>query len=179
MIEVIAKPELCAAAIISMIIRNMVDRKIDQEEIATFFGVSSKSSQQEESYFQKAETDNDIGISFKEKNLNDLFEHYNIPLTEQFILYNQIQRDFFTDAIEENFKSAMIACGFSYSTLFKTNVSKDIGHAAIITKVIDSETIEIYDPGPENAGFKAVSAEDMYHAIERKKDGLWVIKRTV
>ena len=68
-----------------------------------------------------------------------------------------------------------IICGYNYSWLFG-NHKDTFRHVSIVVGTSQKdETILILDPGPKDAGFKYVRANDLYDAIRAGKDGLWCI----
>ena len=48
-------------------------------------------------------------------------------------------------------------------------------HVSIITEVMPNNELRLLDPGPRDAGYKNVNAEDLYYAIKAAHDGLWCI----
>lgn len=120
--------------------------------------------------------DSELGIHIKNGDLNRLFNKINVPLWEEYIPINQISEFVFSDLIHNLLlQKAHIVCGYSYGLLFRDSSLLDIGHVSIILSS-NSENVHILNPGPKFAGVNKVNEYDLYCAIRRKNDGLWVLK---
>jgi hypothetical protein len=70
--------------------------------------------------------------------------------------------------------------GFDYNSLFGELGQDGQGHCAVVygTRQMNQFVIEIYDPGPDRAGFKEVDSYSLYRACRRKHGGIWVVEQT-
>jgi hypothetical protein len=123
----------------------------------------------------KTDNPNEYGIKLEKDTINEFFKHFDIPLSEKYVSIFQYEDWSFDDAISDFLKTDNhIVCGFSYSLLYNEKANIDVGHVSIITAKNYSE-IELLDPGPKNPGIKHIDSENLYSAIKRKRDGLWLI----
>lgn len=175
---IIAKPYLCVAAVLELIIRESYpNKKITQLDIANYFGVGIKNRRALpiQNVYQ-VENDEDVGIHLEKDSINRFFRDYNLHLQEHFVSIYSIAEYDFEETIKLNLKKdAFLVCGYSYGRLYNIETKYELGHVSIIKNVTQG-TIEMLDPGPLNSGYKKVKAEDLYSAIRIRGDGLWIIK---
>ncbi len=173
-----AKPYLCVAASLEMILKASLGSCMNQESIANYFGLCIP--------YDKAEFFTDLknitysdepsnwGITVKKNGLNGFFQNFSIPLKEIYIPISTLNDFSFEKEIERNLiERNHIICGYNYSSLYKNN--ENVGHVSIITGLTDDGTIYLLDPGPKENGIKKINSYDLFIAIKRKNDGLWII----
>jgi hypothetical protein len=70
--------------------------------------------------------------------------------------------------------------GFDYNSLLGDADQAGPGHCGVAYRVRQStrSVIEIYDPGPDRAGFKTVDAFSLYRACRRKHGGIWLLSHS-
>lgn len=167
-IPILSKDYLCVPYTLKIVINATMINDISIDQISSFFSINKPANTHEM---------NQYGAVIKNDELNKMFDKLNLPLKEEYIAINTIADYEFCDVVMENIKKGHhIMFGYSYGELYRDNKYADLGHVSIITEV-DDETITILNPGPDNFGFSKFKYEDIYYAIKRKKDGLWVIKR--
>ena len=72
-------------------------------------------------------------------------------------------------------KEIVIICGYNYTWLFG-NKEDVFQHVSIVVDVFENKNeIILLDPGPKNAGYKSVLADNLFDAIREAHDGLWCI----
>jgi hypothetical protein len=121
---------------------------------------------------------NDWGAKLEKDTVNNLFEFFTLPLKEEYIPINTLTDWNFTDVIKKNLElNNHILFGFDYSFLYNKQESS-VGHVSLITGLDEHELLEIQNPGPINLGIRTFNAYDVYLAIKKKSDGLWIITRT-
>lgn len=176
-----AKNYLCVPYVIRMVLCSE-KYDISIEEIANYFGVVlppgiyynqiNNYCYSDDSHIQ--------GITIKQNSINDFFHFHKLPLVEEYIRINHINKDFFTDCINDLLlQGNHIICGYEYHSLQKEK-DEYAGHVSLIINVnTHYDSVVLLDPGPKDAGCKTVDAYDLYNAISLAKDGLWTIKREV
>jgi hypothetical protein len=123
----------------------------------------------------KTNNPDDYGIKLTNTTLNDFFKHFNFPLHEKYLsIFTYDDWSFNFDLERLLNTNNHIICGFSYGSLYNEPDNIAVGHVSLITKINGSE-IQLLDPGPKHPGLKYVNSDNLYAAIKRKKDGLWLI----
>jgi hypothetical protein len=175
-LPVVAEPYLCVCALLEMIIKRKSNKLVTQHEIAEYIGVNVPHDYSGDiKNVRYVKDENLYGIVLNDDGLKPIFDRFALNLTEDFSSINKFQDWEFFENIEKNLSlSNDIIVGFSYGILFSDTTKQQIGHACLIEKV-ENEEVVIYDPGPENYGFKIINGLNLYSAIKKKKDGLWVI----
>jgi hypothetical protein len=163
-----------------MILESIKTIHISPEEIAEYFGLYLPHNEKTEIKKVFYTTNPfEFGTRIKDNELNQFFVDFNLPLIEEYKSISLFQDwEFYDKVLQELENGCHLICGFSYGILFGQSKMIDIGHASIITKVIDRNHFEILDPGPKEAGFKVVDYYKLYSAIRTKKDGVWIIKES-
>lgn len=69
--------------------------------------------------------------------------------------------------------------GFDYGSLFGGLSPTGLGHCVVGYRVhhLNQPVVEIYDPGPDRAGFKTVDLYSLYRACRAKRGGMWVLSQ--
>lgn len=173
-----AEPYLCVAACFEMIFatHNII---MDQIDIGNYFGVNVDDKYSGRLNSIKITDDYDkLGIVLKKHTINNFFKEYGLPFYETFYSVNNFEDWSFYDAIVENLnRGHHIICGVSYGSLFRNTRKIDFGHAILIENA-NNNLVSIIDPGPQHFGRKNVDPTDLFVAVHKKKDGLWVITQT-
>lgn len=175
---VIAKQYLCVPACLSTVINAMCNINISQYDIANFLGVNVPIGERIDfvNNISTTEKSADIGVIIKGNEINELFEYFEIPLTERYLSAYRIYPDDFAALVKKEIsKNNSVICGFSYGFLYGCN-NLDIGHVSIISGVSEDCTyITLIDPGPDDYGFKKVETSRLFESMRLKKNGIWVI----
>lgn len=175
---IVSKPYLCVATCLSIIIKSSLNKDISQEEIANYFGlylpVKENVDIKNVHYTSKPF---EYGIRVKGNDVNLFFGDYNLPLYEEYkpITYFQ-DWEFQEEVTREISIGTHLICGYSFGKIFNDQTKIDIGHASILTKIVNRNLCEILDPGPKDPGLKKVDCFALFSAIHHKKDGLWLIR---
>lgn len=175
--NIISQPFLCVAAILETVLRNYGIASLSQVEIAEFFGVNVPLHYEGEvKNILKTDDINLYGIRVQKNGINTFFDHYKLPLTENYISVFTFNDWQFEDIVKDNLKNnSHIVCGFDYGRLYDT-IDIGLGHVSLITAASENK-ITLLDPGPRGAGSKQVDIDDLFLAIKAKKDGLWIMSR--
>ena len=173
---VIAENYFCFAAVLEMILSLYCDN-IDQQKIAEYFGVAIPSDHNVRiSNYVQTDNSTDWGMSIKGYGLNEFFRKLKLSCEEEYIPISTINELVFHDFIQEHILlNRHIVCGYNYNMLHQGDSKKQIGHVSIILAV-DSNHVDIYDPGPKNHGAKTVKIDELYRAIRNYQSGLWIIR---
>ncbi len=156
----------CVPTCLEMIVKSM-GYQIDGRRIASYFHIVTNG---------EAATDNDLGVHIINGELDRIFSDLHFPITEQYIPISQISEFEFTDIIRKHLiERSHIICGYSYGLLFREPLLEDIGHVSIILSA--EKNVEILNPGPKYAGVNNVREDDLFQAIRRKHDGLWILRK--
>lgn len=180
----VAEPYQCVPAVLSIIFEELVKVKIPTSEIASHFTINVSKS-----FFEKANLignikyqisePKDFGIVLNRDSINNLLRSLNLPLKEIYIPYTYLDELSFSDLLGDYLaKGNGIVVGYDYG-LLNNGIKNQVGHASLISKVINWNLVELYDPGPEEYGYKDVKVDDLFEAIKAKEDGVWIISKTI
>jgi hypothetical protein len=176
-----AKPFLCVAALIESILKTEGFNEYSQDNIAIFFGVTFPSDYNNKpDEYEVSDNSFDWGINVSKKSITSFFIDNHLPFFERFISLSTIAEYEFMNTLNELLKDTgkHIICGYDYYALNNPIRNESVGHVSLIVGIcIPDETVSIYDPGPKNSGIKKVNIDDLYYAIRRRNDGLWLISR--
>ena len=174
---IVAQPFLCVAAILEIILKKEGYNQYNQQMIAESLGVNipidHKSSIKNINYTMDS---NKWGIVLKNNTLTNWFMKNNINLVEDFISIFTISEFKFLDIINQLLITPYhLVCGFDYGYLYNKQGNK-IGHVSLIIGT-ECEQVILLDPGPDQPGEKMVNGYDLFSAIKRKEDGIWIVKK--
>lgn len=179
-INTIAENYLCVPAVMETIIRADNYTSINKYDIANYLGIVLPNgiSYPQINNFTISNDSKELGVKLKQNTINDLFTHFGIALHENYESISLFDRDFFADSLADLLSKGMhIVCGFDYNFLYNLG-DEYVGHVSI---VLDSnpanDEVFLLDPGPKGHGIKRVNALSLYSAINKAKDGLWLIKK--
>ncbi|OUO37945.1 C39 family peptidase [Flavonifractor sp. An306] len=167
--NVIAEQNWCVPATLEMVLKHFGFMDITQYDIAKQLIIVSD---------QECIDHKKWGAQIKTNTLNNFFSKNHIPLIEEYIPISHFIDDFFMiDKLEELLaKGITVVCGFNYTYLYSSR-EDTFQHVSIITEVVKGgREVTLLDPGPKDAGYKTVRAEDLFLAIQAAGDGLWCIK---
>ncbi len=164
---IISKDYLCVPYALKIIIDASLGEEIEIELVSNFFNV----------YRPKDTNDmNKFGAIINKDDVNSMFNELGLPLKEKYIPINSIAEYEFCDVVAECLKNGdHVIFGYSYGYLYGIDKYAQLGHVSIITE-INGEMITILNPGPDNYGYHTFKYDDVYSAIRKKRDGIWIIK---
>ncbi|MDO5156389.1 MAG: hypothetical protein Q4D51_10535 [Eubacteriales bacterium] len=176
---VIAENYLCFLALLEMVIYEATGLKITQRQLAEEFGIivpyGCKININNIMY---SYVENDLGVMISEKRLQTFFDKNGIGLRIKYIdaiHINELDIDVRFGKYLREKKYVILA--YSYGMLYNKFNHSSLGHVALLEEVRGEDIIQIYDPGPDEAGVKEISILRMYDAM-RKKGGLYIIDKS-
>lgn len=175
---VVAENYLCFLSLLEMIIEDATSLKMTQQDLAEEFGITVPHGYK--THFNNikfSSVENDFGVQISEEKLQDFFDEKGIGLKIKYIdgtRINELDLDVrFAKYLKEK-KYVILA--YSYGVLYNKSNHYSLGHVALLEKVIKGDIIQIYDPGPDEAGIKKMGILEMYDAM-RQKGGLYIIDK--
>lgn len=164
---VISEPNWCVPAVMEMVLKHNGIGMFSQWDIAKQLDITPAKDEVDHKKW---------GAQIKKETLNDFFKKNMLPLHEEYIPIAHFLDDvFMVEKIEELLKNNIsVVCGYNYMWLYG-NQEDTFQHVSIITEVMPNNELRLLDPGPREAGYKNVNAEDLYYAIKAAHDGLWCI----
>ena len=175
---VIAENYLCFLSLLEMIIEDATSLKMTQQDLAEEFGITVPHGYKTEfNNIKFSSVENDYGVQISEEKLQEFFDEKGIELRIKYIdgtRINELDLDVrFAKYLKEK-KYVILA--YSYGVLYNKSNHNSLGHVALLEKVIGEYIIQIYDPGPDEAGVKKMGILKMYDAM-RQKGGLYIIDK--
>lgn len=165
---VVSEPDWCVPAVLEMVLRHHGIDKFSQKTIARQLKIMPASDELDHRRW---------GTQLDGNTINEFFASNGIRLHEVFIPVGHFLDDYFmVEKVQELLMDNIsIVCGYNYTWLYG-NQEDTFQHVSIITGVLSrGNEVEILDPGPKEAGYKIVKADDLYYAIRAAGDGLWCI----
>lgn len=165
---VISEPNWCVPAVLEMVLKHHRVDTFSQYEIARQLDIVPATDEIEHQKW---------GAQIRGTTINDFFRANMIPLHEEFIPINRFADECcMIEKIQELLtRNVSVICGYNYTWLYGKQ-EDTFQHVSIITDVMpQKDQICLLDPGPKDAGYKAVRAEDLFYAIRAACDGLWCI----
>lgn len=174
--KVEAKPYFCVASVLETIIKEQTNIEIKQNEIIEYLGLNVPSNYEGETKNINFTDDVKLqGVVLEKDSVNRLFEHFKIPLKEEYIEISMFQDFEFIDTLKQKLDCGYsLACGVSYGKLYDIDDKNDIGHVVQICSTTKGK-VTVYDPGSLSKGYKEIDEYQLYIAIKFKRDGIWCI----
>lgn len=173
---IVAENYLCFLSLLEMIIKDATAFNINQYDIAEELGIVVPYNYNIKiSNIKYSNIDNDYGVNLSEEILQRFFTKKGIGLRTKYVDGLRINELEFDSELDKYIKEGKyVIFAFSYGFLYNLNNSITLGHAVLLEKVLDDNTIEIYDPGPDGSGHKKISILKMCYAM-RIKGGIYII----
>ena len=171
---------LCVATILQLILEAEGYTNVSRYAIAEYFGVNVPLGYKIETVGNiKEEEDIDkLGIIIKDNQINNCFHYFNIKLKETYHSIHTIGEMAFTLFLETNLHDNYLVCGFDYGKLYNIPEAYNLGHVSLICNYTpNDDLVTLFDPGPNEVGYKTVKADDLYRSICGKNDGVWLINK--
>jgi hypothetical protein len=183
----IAKRYLCFAACLQIAAKDGFGLEIDQVEIADRLGVvlpegfdASELVNCGLSNIRFASDVGSWGITPRIKEINNLLKLHG-ALECRFESISLFQDWEFEDRlIALNRSGHRPIVGFDYHSLWGGSAPRNQGHCALVQHIGTQERsfmVEMYDPGPDQAGFRTVDSESLYRSCRKKHGGIWSLNR--
>lgn len=175
---IIAENYLCFLSLLEMILDDATSLKMTQQDLAEEFGIIIPNGYKTEiSNIRFSSVENNYGVQISEERLQKFFDEKGIGLRVKYIdgtRINELDLDVRFEKYLKEKKYVILA--YSYGMLYNKSNHNSLGHVALLEKVVGEDLIQIYDPGPDEAGVKKMGILKMYDAI-RQKGGLYIIDK--
>jgi hypothetical protein len=172
-----AENYLCFFALLEMILGDINISDFDQFSIADNFDVVFP-----EGYAKTAkkcrfsDETKQLGAHIDDKVINSFFKSMGLPCSCAYIPYNYICELSFDEMLSEMIKTGVyIIAVYSYGLLNNDSETYETGHAGLVRKIISSDEVELYDPGPKNNGYKTVRISSLFDAIRYRSGGIYTV----
>ncbi len=183
----IAKQYLCFAACLQIAAKETANVEIDQVLLANYLGVvlplDFDASGLAEHGVTNIRHDSDPihwGITPVVTDINTVLTSVNVLLECRFEPISNFQDWEFEDHLTAlRYSGHFPIVGFDYHSLAGEFAPEDRGHCAVvydIRNLTGRTVVEIYDPGPSQAGFRVVEAYPLYRACRKRHGGIWSLK---
>lgn len=177
---VVAENYLCFMALLEMIIEDSIGIRISQRDLAEEFSVTVPVDYVTDIKNVKySSVENDYGVQVTEKKLQSFFNKNKLELSVKYIdgiHINELELDerFAKYLKEEKY----VIFAHSYGSLYNKENCNNLGHVALLENIIRDGVVQIYDPGPDEAGIKQVNILKIYDAM-RIKGGIYIIDKNI
>jgi len=186
----ISKQYLCFAACLQIAAKETASVEIDQVVVANHLGVvlplGFDCSELVELGVNNIRFDSDSalwGITPVVADINTVLTRANVVLECRFESISTFQDWEFEERIAALTKSSQFPIvGFDYNSLVGELAPETTGHCAVVygvQKMNSESVVEIYDPGPKQAGFRTVDSYSLYRACRRQHGGIWSLAHPV
>ena len=158
----IAENGYCLVTILDMIIENETGKSINKESVAIRLNAVIPNG---DSFTEL----NDIGVKIDPKKLSSVLDFYNCLLEIKYVEGWRLYLDDIDNTLRKyisNYRYVVLACSYGY--LYHVENLYDLGHVVLLNSVVDDNTLEVYDPGPDGAGMKQVNILSMSDAMRYK-----------
>jgi hypothetical protein len=185
----ISKQYLCFAACLQIAAKETAGVELDQIIFADHLGVAlpvefdcSELMEQGVKNIRYEASTPLLGITPVVADINAVLNQANSGLECRFESISKFQDWEFEDRLVLLTNSGYfpIVC-FDYDSLIGEDVLEGRGHCSVVYRVHNKSsgrsTVEIYDPGPKGAGFRAADAYSLYRSCRRRHGGIWLLVR--
>jgi len=182
----ISKQYLCFAACLQIAAKETAGVEIDQVIFANHLGVvlpvGSDWSELVEQGVNNIRFESDSalwGITPVVADINMALTNANATLECRFEPISKFQDWEFEHRLAALRQSGQFPIvGFDYHSLVGEVSLENIGHAAVVyglQQISGRSAIEIYDPGPKQAGFHTIDPYSLYRACRKRHGGIWFL----
>lgn len=173
-------PFCCVAASLESVLKRHGFDKISQYDIANYVGIVVNESDKDNvpSILQNityTTDDTKVGMHLYNDTLNNLFEHYNLPLKEAYISWHELSEwniDNVLQSISDEDDAMFL---FDFGRLYSEDKNIGIGHSGLFVSIDNHSKIKYLSPGPRFVGFGTFTSEEFFRAIIARKGGISII----
>lgn len=171
-----AENYLCFYSLFEMILRDMGRNKWSQYSLANIFGVVLPNGEKIPNVDNVIYDDNEAmcGAHIDCNMINDFFKKESIALQINYVKANPYG---VYNIDNEIMKDKYCIYAYSYGALYDEVLNINVGHTSLFLRDVNQEEIEIFDPGPRNAGRKVVKKYKMYDAMYDSKGGIYFFEK--
>lgn len=182
----ISKPYLCFAACLQIAAKETAGVELDQIAIANHLGVALPVGSDCSDVFEQGLTNIRYEADAALWGITPVIGDINVVLSAtvpglkcRFESISQFQDWEFEERLATLAKSGHfpIVC-FDYDSLIGQTSIENRGHCAVVYGVGSTAdrsgvAVDIYDPGPKDAGFRTVDSDSLYRACRKRHGGVW------
>lgn len=177
---VVAENYLCFYALLEMVLFDVGIKKFRQYDLANEFGVVVPNGYSIPNVYKNVSFSDDVfnhGAHIDKDKINCFFKINNIGLKMSYqaeSIWSEHDYDkYMCSPIEEK---RYYIYAFSYGYLYNESRNYRVGHVALLLNCKEGNLLEIYDPGPRNAGKKTVNRNIMHDAMDEIYGGVYFIE---
>lgn len=172
--NIVAEKFLCIACLLEIAIKENSDLDVNQYQIAEYFGLSVPIGYK--TIIDNQRETNDIyklGIVLDAEKLNEYFDSLRVGLRAEYYEGLRFNEEFFPERLRSLFQQGgTLIITVDYGELVFKKEARELGHALIITNIIDEE-VELFNPGPDDAGLMRVSSLRLYDSMRARRGGVF------
>lgn len=172
--NIVAENYLCIACLLESAIKENSDLDVNQYQIAEYFGVNVPIGYKTIIDNQR-ETDDiyQLGIVLDAEKLNEYLDSLKVGLKAEYYEGLRFNEEFFSERLCSLFQQGgTLIVTVDYGDLIYKKEARKLGHALIITNIIDEE-VELFNPGPDDAGLMRVSSLRLYDSMRARRGGIF------
>lgn len=175
-------PYCCFAASLESVLKRHGICNVTQYDIANYIGIvvledDNKNIPKELNNIRYTNDPVQVGLHIEDKTIPDLFNHFNIPLKETYISWNEIS--------DLNFDSILLAVPeesdallyFDFGDLYNEERNQGVGHTGLYVSMDSNYNVKYLSAGPRFIGFGVFSSEDFVRAIKSRKGGISIFSK--
>lgn len=166
---------LCFATILEMILKDIGIQRYTRFDIAEKLGITLPSNARglvKGAYYNDDEFE--WGIRVDSEKLNFFFQKNRINFQARYIHatpYTMLEEE------ARKWSQCYVIFLFSYGELIGNSELQEVGHAALLVDMPDSQNVRIYDPGPKDSGKKSVNCYRLEEAMYQRRAGYVLIQK--
>ncbi len=177
---IISEKYLCLYALFEIILFDIGITRFTQYDLANRFGVTLPTGYSIPNVYNHVSYNDNLfmqGAHIDVDEMNSFFEENRIPLKLSYLSESPWLNHDYDRRIYSPIKARQYYIyAFSYGHLYHEYNNYRVGHVALLLNCPNDDLIEIYDPGPRNAGRKIVNRNFMHDAMDAIDGGVYFIK---
>lgn len=173
-------PYCCVAASLESVLKRHGFNDVSQYDIANYIGVVVHESDRQivlpnlkNISYTKDKTK--VGLHLYDDTLNGLFEHFNLPLKESYISWQELSEwniDSVLQSISDEDDAMFL---FDFGRLYHEGNNIGIGHSGLFVSLDARSRVQYLSPGPRFVGLGNFTSEDFLDAIKARRGGISII----
>lgn len=175
-------PYCCFAASLESALKRHGIYNVTQYDIANYIGLVVLEEDKEnipKEIYNITYTNDPVqaGLHIGDKTLPDLFNHFNIPLKETYISWQEISDINFDSILLAIPEESDVLLYFDFGDLYKEERNKGVGHTGLFVSIDFNHIIKYLSAGPRYMGVGVFASEDFVHAIRSREGGISIFSK--